>query len=69
MTQFRCLSCLLISWALVKPPFDEDATAHPRYDTITDAFSESNAEAASPTVSVLEGGPGHVEQEGGSPLR
>jgi hypothetical protein len=67
--QFRCLSCSLISWALVKPPFDEDATAHPRHDTITDAFSKSNAEAASPAVSVLEGGLGHVEQKGGSPLR
>jgi hypothetical protein len=47
VTQFRRLSSLGIGQA----PFDEDATAQPRHDTITDAFGKSNAEAASPAVS------------------
>jgi hypothetical protein len=38
-------------------PFDEDATAHPRHDTITDASGKSNAEAASPAVSGITTSP------------
>jgi hypothetical protein len=38
-------------------PFGEDATAHPRHDTITDAFGKSNVEAASPAVSGITTSP------------